>query len=1349
MTQISSIARYDGRKPHDQLCPPRAGLRSTAVAVALLATFLTGHVSATDEYEILDFQDLGTLGSTGGTEAADINDLGQVVGSGFTAGGYMHGFLWENGQIHTIGGMFWAGGINNLGEIVGQLELPPYQDPAAQWPFNPDRAALHRNGVTTNLGSLDDDDPYSGGYLSAINNNSTMVGTASAGRDANGINQPYRAVFSNGSGLAVLGGVGPSDKYSEATDINDAGQIVGQAHDSNNITRAYLRQPAGLVIDVSPPWALYSFAHAINAQGDLVGRGDSYAFVRYSDGSGGLLPNAIFAVNSEAYDINDAGMIVGSYRDSSLKYNAFFHDGQNMVDLTALASAYMAQAGQPGIFRLTSATAINNSNKIVGVGKYRDSEGDEYWERSFIMTIAKKPPAILVHDVNILGEPHGFVAGATVRLIRAGETIESLTSGADGRAVLPAGLDLIPLTTVEITYDPGMLNGVPREVKRSYELVRLDEVADGMVQLALPLTLRDALDVQFKKLESPGTFVLPYQTFSARNLFAQWNSLNASVPSVHQLRDHSGARMLATADGLSQVYGKVEELSIDTAKVLCETLLGLTALKKAQSEALEELESDVAAEVASSLLSSDAARFAISCMVIAAQNATSVVQKSFIATLKTVAPGTAADLVDEALKVATKGIASGLESGAWDKKKGIDGARGELLKDIATKITSEVGGRVFASAHVLATQDELASAVSRTEFLEGSSSVLAGRNAVLIDKVGEVDLKVNDALSLSLFLDDTSKGFDWVADLAAVVGRIPPAKIATAAASIIKGMNVVMSATAAGNDIDTLLEVSNTDTTDICTHAFFPPGGSGGESFAAAPPVSITPFGGIPGNLVLTSSPATDAYAAALTATEAAAATGIPATIVSAGDILLTEDSALEAVCDATAERLAGLAAAAAPADPYLAAAGESLGTARRAFAIAKADLYPALAGLVVPSIADPDMTPAILSSRFSAVTAALAEIETALVNATAATNGMVLPARLVMNSHGLANGATGCRPGAITLSARVLNPGDSATGSIAVTFAPTAISGPVAPLHLTSPATVNLPGLAAGASALVEWQAVATDVSPSGNGGSAEYAITATAAGLDPVTAEGAVGINGSGGLRFEEWIDGTLGAGEPRGFTEDADGDGIDNSLERFLGRNPGAGDPSGLALVADAGGAVLRHTRTSNPGPDVSAHYEWSPNLVDWRASGESIGATSVVMNPVVVAGEGNTSKDVDVTLHATGETSTLFFRLRLDQDSPPPAAPAPLAAPTITTGADSPQFLFYGDPLTLAVTAAGTGPLFFQWLKDDVEITGADDSTFIIPAVSNADTGIYRVRVTGSTGTILSPPYEVTVSGGGGG
>lgn len=66
------------------------------------------------------------------------------------------------------------------------------------------------------------------------------------------------------------------------------------------------------------------------------------------------------------------------------------------------------------------------------------------------------------------------------------------------------------------------------------------------------------------------------------------------------------------------------------------------------------------------------------------------------------------------------------------------------------------------------------------------------------------------------------------------------------------------------------------------------------------------------------------------------------------------------------------------------------------------------------------------------------------------------------------------------------------------------------------------------------------------------------------------------------------------------------------------------------------------------------------------------------------------------------------------------------------------------LTLTARAEGTGPLSYQWLRDDAEISGATGSTLSLPGASAAQAGRYRVEVRGLAGTVLSEECAVTVA-----
>jgi hypothetical protein len=68
---------------------------------------------------------------------------------------------------------------------------------------------------------------------------------------------------------------------------------------------------------------------------------------------------------------------------------------------------------------------------------------------------------------------------------------------------------------------------------------------------------------------------------------------------------------------------------------------------------------------------------------------------------------------------------------------------------------------------------------------------------------------------------------------------------------------------------------------------------------------------------------------------------------------------------------------------------------------------------------------------------------------------------------------------------------------------------------------------------------------------------------------------------------------------------------------------------------------------------------------------------------------------------------------------------------------------GESATFEVAAVGSATLLFQWLKDAVEIPGANLARFEIPAVSAADAGRYTVRVQNPAGSIVSEPAVLTV------
>jgi probable HAF family extracellular repeat protein len=214
-------------------------------------------------------QDLGTLGGDE-SEATAINERGQIVGGSRVAGGDTHAFLYSAGRmadLGTLGGsVSKAWGINDAGEIVGGSDL------AGDWTT---RAFLYRDGVMRDRGPRD------------------------------------RHRFEGAGG--TLGG-----RSSKAYTISDAGHVVGCAETADEQRRAFFYR-GGRMIALPGFGSGSSGAWCVNNRGEVVGgttdgQRNARAFY-YRDGVtvdlNRQIPGASGWVLHAAYDINDAGQIVG------------------------------------------------------------------------------------------------------------------------------------------------------------------------------------------------------------------------------------------------------------------------------------------------------------------------------------------------------------------------------------------------------------------------------------------------------------------------------------------------------------------------------------------------------------------------------------------------------------------------------------------------------------------------------------------------------------------------------------------------------------------------------------------------------------------------------------------------------------------------------------------------------------------------------------------------------------------------------------------------------------------------------------------------------------------------------
>ena len=194
--------------------------------------------------------DLGTLGG-GHTDASDINDLGQIVGSSLTNSGEGHAFIYSDGHMIDLGNFGGEGSlassINNHGEISINVFSQQYYASAA-FLYN-----INDNSLVA-LGSF-------GGDLTvakSINSQGDIVGSSSISDIS------YHAfIYRDGvmSDLSLAGSI--------AEGINDAGDIMGTYHASDATIHAFLYSD-GNTLDINGDND-HSIPSGMNNKGDIVG----------------------------------------------------------------------------------------------------------------------------------------------------------------------------------------------------------------------------------------------------------------------------------------------------------------------------------------------------------------------------------------------------------------------------------------------------------------------------------------------------------------------------------------------------------------------------------------------------------------------------------------------------------------------------------------------------------------------------------------------------------------------------------------------------------------------------------------------------------------------------------------------------------------------------------------------------------------------------------------------------------------------------------------------------------------------------------------------------------------------
>ncbi len=232
-------------------------------------------------------QEIGNLGATDSI-AIGINNNGQVVGASATSqltDGTTYPFLWsEASGMSSLGslsnspnygiGVQWSRSINinDQGVVVGTSESDGMVTSAFIWT---EAAGMQPVGDFIGASS----------FATAINNSGQIVGFGDTASNPDSLRRAFIWDEDFGSQLLPLVDDGTIYETSEAHDINDLGDVVGQIYSSDDSSRLAILWQNGEAHDLGSLSGTHSSAHAINETGVIVGYSDvsgifgSHAFI--------------------------------------------------------------------------------------------------------------------------------------------------------------------------------------------------------------------------------------------------------------------------------------------------------------------------------------------------------------------------------------------------------------------------------------------------------------------------------------------------------------------------------------------------------------------------------------------------------------------------------------------------------------------------------------------------------------------------------------------------------------------------------------------------------------------------------------------------------------------------------------------------------------------------------------------------------------------------------------------------------------------------------------------------------------------------------------------------------------
>jgi probable HAF family extracellular repeat protein len=282
-----------------------------------------------------------------GVAPQGMNNSGQIVG--YTSAS--HAARVDAGgttDLHPAGATAsLAIGINDAGVTAGQVKGSG----------GVTRATVFSGGTATDIGALGGG-ASTGSFGWGINAGGQVSGTSYL----SGSSGAYHAFLYNpGGAMTDLGALGGASSLGRG--LNDAGQVVGEAELAGGNSHAF-RLVGGVMQNLGTLGGTFSSAYAINATGVTVGysqlAGDLFSHAFLSAIGGTMVDLGTLGGDSYAYDINDAGQVVGGSVVGSVT-DAFLYMSGVMYNLNALIDPASG-------WHLTYAAAINESGQIAAEG---------------------------------------------------------------------------------------------------------------------------------------------------------------------------------------------------------------------------------------------------------------------------------------------------------------------------------------------------------------------------------------------------------------------------------------------------------------------------------------------------------------------------------------------------------------------------------------------------------------------------------------------------------------------------------------------------------------------------------------------------------------------------------------------------------------------------------------------------------------------------------------------------------------------------------------------------------------------------------------------------------------------